>query len=203
MIDEWWKMREFEKPYAPIKLTHWHNFSYGIKEIEISEESFQNKKKIERETRKTCQLSHTSSRGEKGKVCFLSHILRRRGRESLFPPVYPQNEKMGEGDFDEQLKSRWMEQIYRVEHFPLTIYPYNMRGLFVWKANGRTLTSLGVFKSKPIQNKTVNRSKKIKNRKKTKYFWMCLDVVLEKPLWSDRISDHLFKTEPNRNEPQK
>jgi len=27
---------------------------------------------------------------------------------------------------------------------------------------------------------------------------MFLDVVLEKPLWSDRILDDLFKTEPNR-----
>ena len=56
-------------------------------------------------------------------------------------------------------------------------------------------TFLEVFKSKPIQ----------KNRKpqNTEYFWMCLDVVLYKPLGLEQISDHFFKTEPNQTEPQK
>ena len=54
-----------------------------------------------------------------------------------------------------------------------------------------------VSKSKTIKNKTANRSKKMKTAKKMKYLWMCLDVVLYKPLRSDRISDHLFKTERN------
>nr|ABD33139.1 hypothetical protein MtrDRAFT_AC157503g17v2 [Medicago truncatula] len=49
-------------------------------------------------------------------VCFLSHNLRRRLGEGLFPLAHPQKAEIGEGDYDEQPKSRRRVPTYKVGH---------------------------------------------------------------------------------------
>ena len=60
---------------------------------------------------------------------------------------------------------------------------------------------IGVFKSKPIQNKTANRSKKTENRKKPNIFG-CVWMLFWKNRY-DRIGFRIAFSKPNRTKPNR